>query len=514
MSTLLDTLLIKIDGDARGIQSVIKQAVSSSVGAVNEINKQEVDWTSIFTRAVSPAIIAGIASTFAFAIDQSLQFQQAMNQTGTAAGDSTAQIAQLSQQALGLSTVVPASAQDIATAMTQVGTVFGQNSAATNDLVQQMAELSASGFGPLSDIVSSSLELFKQFGATTETSATQVLTDLMHAAQGADESIPSLTSQFASFANQLPAADKSVSSFNNLIATFASEVVNLGSAGAAQIFQAIGTASNFSNPALTSLAGGMSSITKSLLSDGGLSAIETLTTKLQAMGPNAALVASGFGLSAEQVAQFQTNASKLPDVAKDAKNIADNTQTIQQAYDGAKGSLTELDLLWNHFKADAINVGSIFLPVVGMWAQSLNQMLTASDTFFTQVKGGWDTVISDFTSNGWTGAFQDILTGVGTTLANTFKNPLASLTNPASAGLNEALQGSGVGFDQGTLGRIDQSASSSGLIDSLVNALSTGIKQGQYAQLTNTFNLTVPAGSTGLTAKQIAAQLYQQFQGT
>lgn len=524
MTTLLDTLLIKIDGDARGIQSVIKGAITTATGAVNQINKEEVDWTSIFSRSVTPAIIGGIASMFAFAIEQSLSFQQALNTTGTAAGDSSAQIAQLGQQALGLSTVVPASAQDIANAMTQVGTVFGQNSTATQDLVQQMVELSASGFGPLADIVSSSMELFKQFGATTQDQAVTVLTDLMHAAQGANETIPALTAQFGSFADQLPGIDKTVSSFTGLISTFASEVVNLGSAGAEAIFQSLATSSSSAAGPMEILGISFGDIQKSLLTDGGLDALSRTSILLQNMGPGAALVAQGFGFSANQVSQFQTNASKLPQVAADAKSISGNTETIAGAYDTSSSSLRNLTLLWNAFVKDAIGIGNIFTPLVNGFAGALVTMNDDAGSFFKDLTDGLGSALSPLFGNSLVNAAQGTFSGLSKAFNDVFVTPASQAANAllgavglntgGSSGLNSALQGTGVGFNTGTLSRIDQTASNSGLLDSLMSALQTGIKGGQYAQLTNTFNLSVPAGSAGLTAKQIAQQLYNQFQGT
>lgn len=524
MTTLLDTLLIKIDGDARGIQSVIKGAVTTATGAVNQINKQEVDWTSIFSRSVTPAIIGSIASMFAFAIEQSLTFQQALNTTGTAAGDSSQQIAQLGKDSLGLSTIVPASAQDIANAMTQVGTVFGQNSTATQDLVQQMVELSASGFGPLSDIVSSSMEVFKQFGATTESSAVQVLTDLMHAAQGANESIPTLTSQFNTFATQLPGIDKTVSSFNGLISTFASEVVNLGSAGAEAIFQSLATSSSSAAGPMEILGISFGDIQKSLLTDGGLDALSRTSTLLAKMGPGANLVAQAFGFSAAQVSQFQTNANKLPQVAIDAQKIAGNTETIGDAYKTSSSSLRNLTLLWNAFVSDAIGIGNIFEPLVNGFAGALLVMNDDAKSFFKDITDGLGSAFSPLFGNnlvdaakgtfdGLSKAFTLVTSGIQNQIVNGIGGALG-ITSGASSGLNSALQGTGVGFNTGTLGRIDQTASNSGLMDSLISALQTGIKGGQYTQLVNTFHLNVPAGAAGLTAKQIAQQLYNQFQGT
>lgn len=488
----IDSLKILITGDTAGIETAVKQALNIVEGGVNAMNEQEVDWTGIFSRAVSPAIISGVASVFAFAISQAVNFQTAMATTGTAAGDSTSQIAALSQSALNVSATVPASAQDVANAMVQVSQVFG-NTADQAQIVTEMAQLSAAGFGSLSDIVNAAVPIFQQFGVTTTAQATQVLTDLMHAAEGAKESIPELSDQFSSFSNQLPGADKSLTSFNGLVSTFAAEIQNLGSAGAEQIFSALGTAANGSNPALDALGGGLAKITSSLLSNGGLSAIEQFSTTLKAMGPNAALIATNMGLSAQQVGQFQVNASKLPQVATDAKNIATNTQSIKGAFDQADVGTNKLLTDWNALKA-----GFLENPFWNIVAQGFVEMAG----IITGSISGINDALKSLATGSWIG---DLEKG--------FKQITSSGLGSTSQ-LNSMLTGSGAGFSASSLAGIDSSANSNNLVQSLISALQTGIKSGQYTTLVNTFHLNVPTGSTGLVSSAIAKQLYQQFQGT
>lgn len=485
----IDDLKILITGDASGIASAIKKSVNIVQGGVKEMNSQEVDWTGIFSRSVSPAIISGVASVFAFAISQSLSFQTAMAMTGTAAGESSAQIAQMSRSALDLSTTVPASAQDIAQAMAQVSAIFGKT-ADQQTVVAALAELSASGFGDLGDITTATTDIFKQFGVTTTDQAITVLTSLMHAAEAAKESIPALASQFSGFSSQLPGVNKNVGSFNNLIATFGAEVQNLGSAGAVQIFDALAHSANNAVGPMELLGTSFAKVQKSLLTDGGLSAIAATSQALLKMGPGASLVATQFGLSAQQVGQFQTNASKLPQIASDAKNIANNAQSITDAFNQANVGTNRLLTDWNKFKASFLDSS--------FWNGVAKFGLFFADSFVGAISQA-----------------NDELDG----LFNGLKN--LATQDPALKQLAGALgplgPSTGTGqsaFSANALQKIAGTAGNSSMIDSLVSALSTGIKQGQYTSLVNTFHLNVPAGATGLTAKAIAQQLYQQFQGT
>jgi len=491
-----DELKILITGDTSGIESSMKKALNVVQGGVEAMNDETVDWTAIFSRSVSPAIISSVASVFAFAIAQSVNFQTAMATTGTAAGETSTQIGQMSQSALNLSTTVPQSAQDIANSMAQVSAIFG-NVSDQQTVVAAMSELATAGFGSLNDITSASIDIFKQFGVTTTDQAIQVLTDLMHSAEAAKETIPDLANQFSGFSDQLPAVNKNVDTFNGLISTFGAEIKNVGASGTEQIFAVLASSSQSAVGPMELLGTSFGAIQKSLLTDGGLSAIQRTSDALLKMGPGASLIATNFGLSATQVGQFQTNASHLPQVAADAKAIATNSQTIDQAFQQADVGTNQWFTDWNKLKA----------------------LLISSD--IASVFDGIAIAI---------GKVLDLIAGTGglSNLLKTALNPTGSAigfgisqlealfggSKAPNDALTRGLQSTGVGFSNDSLSRIDQTAASSGLMDSLLSALSTGIKGNQYTQLVNTFHLNVPAGAGGLNAKQIAAQLYSQFQGT
>lgn len=480
--SVIDTLQILIEADAHGIEGVLKKTLQTVTGTVNEINKQEVDWTSIFTRSVSPAIISGIAATFAFAIQQSLSFSQAMNTTGTAAGESSAQIAQTGQAALAMSSHVGSSAQEIANSMMQVSTLFGTNTQESKDVTEAMTKLADSGFGNLNDIVTASMGIFRSWGVTTSSQAITVLTDLMHAAEGAKESIPALTSQFSSFSDQLPTADKNLTSFNGLISTFGSEIANLGVAGAQGIFAALATSASSAAGPMEIMGTSFEKVQKSLLTDGGLTAINNTSEYLSRMGPGAALVATNFGLSATQVGQFQANAKGLTKIATDAKDIATNTQSITDAWNQSDSAIREF-IIDYHKLQDLFNSSHI------------------SDAFMGIAKG-LGSVIDEYQKS-----FTRFTDSIGSNIAKT----------QIFGGLNSTIQmagGKSGMFDQSILDRIDQKAEQTGLIDSLKGALESGIKGDQYAYTAKTFNLTIPSGTTGLSPQQIAQQIYRNFQGT
>ncbi len=506
--SVIDNLQILITADSRGIESVLKNTLQKVQGTVNAINKQEVDWTSIFTQSVSPAIISGIASVFAFAISNAVQFQSSLNQLGTAAGDNTSQIGQLSNAALGLSTQVPASAQDIATAMTELSSVFS-STADQQAVVQAMAMLAASGFGSLNDITNASIAIFKAWGVTTQEQAITVLTNLMHGAEAAKESIPALAEQFNQFSAPLVEAGANLSSFNGIISVFASEVKNLGTGAAEGIFKALADSSNNAVGPMELLGISLSKVRNSLISDGGLDAITKTSQILDKMGPTANLVATGFGFSAQQIAQFDINSKRLPQVATDASTVAKNTQTIGDAWKTSNNDLRILLTTWNTFVAASITGAADFIKA---WTGVVHFLQTVADTIsnvlFNQTVTGIGKIIGSANS------LVDQAEHAAVSAVQSIVNPQL---NAKEDSLNKLLQGTGVNLGAGSLARIDSAAESSGLVDALIQALQSGVGGGSssYAQLHNTFNLNVPAGpGVVLTAKAIAAQLYKQFQGS
>lgn len=526
----LEVLQILIEADAKGLENTIKGVINTATGAINTINSQEVDWTSIFTRTVSPAIISGVASMLAFAISQSLDFQQAMTTTGSAVGDTQQQIAQLSQQALGMSATVPQSGQDLANAMAQVGTVFGKGSQATYDIAQAMAQLSTVMGEPLSQVVTASMGLFKQWGVTTESGAIAALTDLMHGANATGLSIAAFASQFQQATSQLPAADKNIKSINGDMASFASLVLTVGSDQATSIFSSLASSAQSAGGPLEQVGIGFGAIQKALSSGNLVGLLSQAVAQIQKLPSTAASSILG----SSSYAAFTNLGQQLPTFAADEKAVANNGESIKTAYDNSDTSLRKLMLDWNLFKADAIDVGTLFTPLINAFADAAGALLKdfGDDitTITKDIEGGhWGKLIVDelkiaapFLENQILGPLSSIPQlinqafggGIISNAEHKIQGLFGSLFGSENSGLSNALSATGFNFNQSQINAIDTQAGSKDMINSLISAFSTGIKSGQYTSLTNTFHLNVPAGSQGLTANMIAAQLYKQFQGT
>jgi len=77
-----EKLEILIEANASGLTSQLKTAGQNIVSFVDSMNKNEVNWEQILSRSISPAIITGVASMYALAITQALDFQQATEKAG------------------------------------------------------------------------------------------------------------------------------------------------------------------------------------------------------------------------------------------------------------------------------------------------------------------------------------------------------------------------------------------------------------------------------------------------
>lgn len=125
MATPLDTIEVLIQADVRGLEGQLKRAGSLIDDFVSGAGTKEINWKNIFTKSLTPAVVAGIAAVLANTIVNAMQMQTAIvtssQQSGTAFGNTTQD---MTNNALDMAAKTGASATDIATAMGVVGQTF------------------------------------------------------------------------------------------------------------------------------------------------------------------------------------------------------------------------------------------------------------------------------------------------------------------------------------------------------------------------------------------------------
>lgn len=547
-----------MEADIHGIENSMHRALDVVLGTVGNMNKQEVNWEQIFTRTVSPALISGIASMFAFAIAQSLQFNNALAQTATSAGLSTDQMGQLGASSEKVAVTTGQSAQDVQKAMTQLGAIFSDS----NDqqrIAAVMAQLAASGFGDLSDIVKVSTDIFKQWGVTTSDEAVAVLTELMHGAQGAKESIPALAEQFSRFSAPLHAAGADLNSFNGLISNFAGAIQAGGLENANSQFQVLAKSATSVVGPMELLGFKFHDVQSAIQGGDVLGLLDNTAKKIGAMGASAYLVLPAFGFVNEEIDSFNQRMKQVGTYDKDVNKITFSLNTVDDTFGQTNTAIREFQKAWEEMKVLSIaamgaigkeieKIGTEISPIVSL-IKNIGGAFQAVDKEFM------DTTVGKFLSGKIkvpyvSEMFGDILDkekslvgavmnpsqallSVASGAASAINNSLFPSTskktdnniggidfgalamNSSKQDVNRVLGSSGNDFSSDEISKIDKKAEDSDMMEQLLTALKSGVKfGGDSYNFTSTFQLTPEKNSTQLNAQQIAKQLYEKFQGT
>lgn len=381
--SIIDDMKVVITSDTTGVDVGFKKLLNVAQQSIKKISATAIDWNTILTGNFSPAIMGIVGGTLGTAIATAIgaigavvapttAFQSSLNQTATAAGLTATQLAGTGDAAIAMSEQVTPSAEELAAAMVKVSGIFGVNTQSTKDIVQAMAQLHDSGFGPLNDIVSSSMDLFRQFGVTTEAGAIQMLTDLMHGAEMAKEPLPELASQFSAFANQLTPAQKSLQSFNGDISAYAAAVQTLGASGAASIMDVIGSSAATLGGPVEQFGISLGTVQQAL-TKGDLAGLVSKVADSIAKFPSTAAIHL---IGAEDYSAFsKLSQNYMPAFLSDAATAATNAQSIAEAFDQSDSFLRQLQLDWNTLKASLI-IGPSATPGA---SQALLNTVTAGD---------------------------------------------------------------------------------------------------------------------------------------
>jgi S-methylmethionine-dependent homocysteine/selenocysteine methylase len=171
----LETLEILIEADRSGLTSQLKRAGSDIQNFIQQMNRQEVNWTSILSKSVTPAMIAAIASTFAIAVTQALQFQSAMQQASLGAATSlTNNSAQMSGAVYAMSNKTGQSATDIAGALGTVEQVF-KDTATAQAMLNVVSQEAFIRHQNVADVAKELVPLFEQWGITSAPAASDAM---------------------------------------------------------------------------------------------------------------------------------------------------------------------------------------------------------------------------------------------------------------------------------------------------------------------------------------------------
>ncbi len=350
---ILDTLEILIEADSRGLETQLKKAGTTISGFIEKMNSQEVNWQAILAGSLDTAIISGIASSFALAIEQAVQFQNAtlnMNNIATPATKSFADsINQLGGQAYQLAQTSGQSLGDAASAF-EAFSKAGLDASAATYAVNEASGIAYATNQDFSSVVTELVGLFQNWGITTIPQVSSALTGLGNAAQNGkfsfNELINALTPQGAVLSTKTNISDTAIS-----LAELSTQS-GLTKTAILDTFNQISTAAGqgLADP-INNIVGSMSKYISSG-PDGMITAFQKIGSFINQSGPAMAGVwGQAIGMMGADVASFQnTSLESFKKTAVAADELKGHLVPIDDIITANTSDTDKLAIAWNHFK--------------------------------------------------------------------------------------------------------------------------------------------------------------------
>lgn len=493
---ILDTLEILIEADSRGLETQLKRSGDTIQGFVQKMNSQEVNWQSILAGSLDTAIIAGIASSFALAITQAMQFQNSMldvsNNTASGFADASGTT---NSAILALAGTTGASLSDTAAAYQAFYKQFG-DAAVAQKLTADAGQLALASNQSLASLMPQLITLFNNWGITTLPAAEDALTGLANEASKGKFSLDDLIGIIGNQGEAL----QGVTNINAMATQIQalSNTAGISKTSVVDAFNAI--AAGVANPIATInvLNGGVGAMAKNLRQpDGLIEAFADTSKTIRDMGAAGVTMGQQMGLSLNTASQLGAETAQAFLLAKKAADLATAGQKPFQDIINANLSTTDR-LSQDYQKLLGILTKNVGMPVLEGLDALLKDIIGLFDknTFLTSIGDMFDNLI--------------------------LKNPLLNL-------------GAGKG-----VGSIDVPSILTNLMTSLFGSgknaqqpMNNAVSGNSYAPVSNaptpnatttqngasvTLNLTNNVSGTGANAKgvgdNIATQLYNLFVGS
>jgi hypothetical protein len=474
----VDTLTILLEADASGLTTKFNQAYNQVKNTVSKMNSQEVDWTSILSKSISPAIITEVAAMFANAIVQYTQFQQAamnINSVGTqATSDFANSIGDMSGEAYTL-------AQSAGRSIGDTTSMFEKFSKAGLDAEAAMAATTAaSGIArdtgmDLGTVTSELATLFSNWGVHTLPQVNNALDGLVNASGQGQFGFEELIQTISEGGNMLKGSTSIADTAMQL--QHLTKEGNLSESAAKTMFDTFIKGFSDTTSPLNIFLGGFDSIKNKLKgSDGLIGVLQDVTDKVHAYGQNTGLAAQILGLSAEEAAIFGSATDKsMRDAAKASDEALKSMTPWQKFLKDHTTQVGQLDIEWNKLQT---SFTSFVVPTA---ISALTEMLHDINT-----------VIEDLSNIDMKKGALSLLSGVMKLVADESKILAPVMADMVAPGASQAF-------------RLAAGASS--------NSSSSTTNNNMPITNNNTFNIQ-SAGSGAATTQQINSALNKSFYGT
>lgn len=489
MSTL-DTLEILIEADSRGLETQLKKAGATVSQFVDKMNSQEVNWQSILAGSLDTAIIGGIASSFALAITQAMQFQNSMlsvsNNTASGFGSATGD---MTNQIIGLAGQTGASIGDTASAFQMLYKQFG-DTAIAQKLTADAGQLALASNMNLMDIMPMLIDLFNNWGVTTLPAAEDALKGLANEAGKGKFTLQELMNLISNQGQTLQGVTNI-----NAVATQIQALSNQAGISKQSVVDAFNAiAGGVANPIaqINILNGGVASMAAKMRQpDGLILAFSDVSKNIKAMGEAGVTMGQQMGLSLTTASQLGTINAKAFLLAKQAADEATASQKpLQEILDANMSTTDKLSQDYQKFLGIlTTNVGIPVLDGLDALLKEINKMLTGD------VLGGLSGLLK--------GIFYDIPNEI----LKMGSAPITDALNALFGGLGKTPPANAM---KGTL----PNSSPTTLTPTFGTPTQNSTSKNSIVNLNVTNNVSGAGGNSAAVGGNIASQLYNMFQGT
>lgn len=386
----IDTLQVLIEADATGLTSQLQKAGAQIESFVSSMNDQQISWTQVLSRDLTPALMASIASTFAIAITQALQFQNAVTNASQSAGTAFgSNSAAMSDAAASFSEKTGASATDTADAMGIIGQTFKDtaDAQAVLNTVTEEAQIKGTSVASMATLL---VPLFKEWGLSGADTANAMAVLNTSVAAGAipfDTLISSLTDVGPSL--------KNVTDIQHAASEAELASVSPGMDAATSLNALKVAAQAVQNP-LSNAGVLFSGLGNTIKTEGLGAAFGDMATKIQNAGSAAQVLYQQTGLAADSISHLQTSGVPALDAvdAAAAKLILD-TKPLPDQLDASLTVTKKLGQAWNEFVTTLMT--TVAPPIIKLLTDGLSLITTELKTlgeiandpngFFSSLKG-------------------------------------------------------------------------------------------------------------------------------
>jgi hypothetical protein len=316
----LDTLEILIEANATGLQSQLLRAKDTITNFVSSMNKQEVNWQSILAKTISPAIISGVASTFASALTNMLQFQNTVAQTTQTTGDTfSINSDKITKESKGLAKEWGVSANDITEAAGYISKSFSDVST-QSVILRKSSAIASTGLMDVQDAAKLLTDMMVAWNISTAPEAASAIDRIWQSANNSKLS-------FSEFADVIISSGQKMSGITSIDEMSAAIEVFSNQSGVTKdnvknMFEVIAESAANTATGLNGLLGGKGSVVNEIKENGLGALITTISERVSELGSNGVIVMENFGVKADLTKVLQRNVNEFQNLQTAIDKIA------------------------------------------------------------------------------------------------------------------------------------------------------------------------------------------------